>query len=91
MKERWNITAGMRPMKGAMMKSGARIHKLSAGCRMPLLAAFVVLALAGCGRDRGDPLPPNSPPRPVTDFGGHIITSQLDLLARPVVPPPGEM
>lgn len=72
-----------------MKRSGMRFPTFSAGCRKSLLAA-AMLMLAACGKEPGGPMPPHAPPRPITDGGG-VITAQLDLTARPVVPPPGEM
>lgn len=56
----------------------------------PLLAAALMLLLAACGKDPGEPFSPGSPPKPMTGYG-HVMTTQFDLPARPVNPPPGEM
>ena len=65
-------------------------HRLLAGSGKPLLAAGLMLVLAGCGEGPGNPRPPLTPPRPVvlTDYISH---AHLELSARPVVPPPGAM
>jgi len=74
-----------------MKRSGMRFPTCLKGGRLSLLAAAIVL-LGACDKSPGDPgSPPSSPPRPVTFGGGGVITAQLDLPARPVAPPPGEM
>ncbi|GAB3549655.1 hypothetical protein GCM10027343_31770 [Noviherbaspirillum agri] len=74
-----------------MKRSGIRFPTCLKGGRLPLLAAAVVL-LGACNKNPADPGgPPSAPPRPITFGGGEVITSQLDLPARPVAPPPGEM
>ena len=52
--------------------------------------AGAVLVLAGCGEGPGNPRPPHSPPRPVTEVG-KISRAHLVLPARPVQPKPGMM
>lgn len=73
-----------------MKRSGMRFPTLLSNGRLPLLAA-VILLLSACDKDSGGPMPPHSPPRPITFGGGGVVTAQLDLTARPVIPPPGEM
>lgn len=63
--------------------------------RMPSLLrclsfAGAVLALAGCGEGPGNPRPPYSPPRPVTE-AGKVSPAHLVLPALPVRPAPGMM
>lgn len=75
-----------------MKRSGARFQRLAAVGRRSLLAAGILLALSACGRSEpSDPWSPQTPPRPVTQVSGHVTTAQLELSARPVAPPPGEM
>ena len=59
--------------------------------RAPAWMASVLLLLSACGEGPNDPRPPYSPPRPVTSSLGYAITAQLELPARPVLPPPGQM
>jgi len=73
-----------------MKRSGMRFPTLTRNGRLPLLALAIVL-LGACDKEPGGPLPPHSPPRPFTFGGGGVITAQLELAARPAVPPPGEM
>lgn len=73
-----------------MNRGQGKLKKWSVRCRMPVAAASLALVLSACGEGPGDPKPPISPPRPVTTLG-HVITAQMDLAARPVRPPPGEM
>lgn len=53
--------------------------------------AGAVLAIAGCGEGPGNPRPPQSPPRPVTEEAAKITPAHLVLPARPVRPAPGMM
>ncbi|OWW19765.1 hypothetical protein AYR66_09865 [Noviherbaspirillum denitrificans] len=46
------------------------------------------MLLAGCGDGSGNPRPPYSPPRPLTE-AGKISPANLVLPARPVPPAPG--
>jgi len=55
-----------------------------------LSLAGAVLAVAGCGEGPGNPRPPQSPPRPVTE-AGKISHANFVLPARPVRPRPGMM
>lgn len=71
-------------------RSGMRFPTRFPRGATPLLAAALLL-LGGCGKEPGGPMPPQSPPRPITFGGGGVITAQLDLPARPVLPPPGQM
>ncbi|HYD63701.1 MAG TPA: hypothetical protein VEC35_25325 [Noviherbaspirillum sp.] len=59
-------------------------------CRRLTLAAGVMLALGACGEGPGNPRPPQSPPRPVTD-AGQIAPANLVLPALPVLPKPEMM
>ncbi len=54
------------------------------------LVAGVVLAFSACGEGPGNPRPPQSPPRPITD-AGKVTPANLVLPARPVQPKPGMM
>ncbi|HJV73036.1 MAG TPA: hypothetical protein VJ654_02340 [Noviherbaspirillum sp.] len=73
-----------------MKRSGGWKVKHSSSGKKMLLAFGMMLFLSSCSREQGEPFPPHSPPRPMTE-GGHVITMQLDLAERPVNPPPGEM
>lgn len=50
----------------------------------------MLLVLAGCGEGPGNPHPPSSPPRPMTEAGA-ISHADLVLHARPVPAPAGMM
>ena len=53
-----------------------------------LSLAGAMLAIAGCGEGPGNPGPPQSPPRPVTE-AGKFSPAHFVLPARPVRPKPG--
>lgn len=55
-----------------------------------LSLAAVLLAVAGCGEGPGNPRPPQSPPRPITE-AGKITPAHLVLPARPLQHKPGMM
>lgn len=73
-----------------MRRNDGRWKRASSGWKKLLLAAGMTLVLSACGKEPGEPFSPGSPPRPTTG-DGHVMTTQFDLPARPVNPPPGEM
>jgi hypothetical protein len=66
-----------------------RTRSTAVVCRR-LLAATLLCGVAGCGKQANVPSGPQSPPRPLT-WNGHVFTAQMDMPARPVPVPPGEM
>ncbi|HVK93341.1 MAG TPA: hypothetical protein VM571_01280 [Noviherbaspirillum sp.] len=50
-----------------MKRSPTRGQACWHGGKAMLLAASVALTLAACGEGPGNPMPPKSPPRPVTE------------------------
>lgn len=72
-----------------MNRSRAKFQKMSSLLRCLALAG-AVSAVAGCGEGPGNPRPPHSPPRPVTE-AGKISPAHLVLPSRPIRPAPGMM
>ena len=52
--------------------------------------AGALLAVAGCGEGPGNPSPPHTPPRPMTEEG-RVTPAHFVLPARPAQPKPGMM
>jgi|GEM_PF-2344188 len=75
-------------MNRCRVKSKSR--RFSARIGPSLAVAGVMLLLGGCGDGPGNPRPPQSPPRPVTEYG-YVSTAHMVLPARPVPPKPGMM
>jgi hypothetical protein len=73
-----------------MNRYRVQFRKVSAGCKIPVLVGACTLALSACGDRPDEPKPPHAPPRP-SMIAAHVFTAQLDLPARPVLPPPGNM
>lgn len=73
----------MNRCRGKFQRSLSMFRNLS-------LAAGVTLALAACGEGPGNPRPPQSPPRPVTE-AGTITPAHLMLPALPMPTRPGMM
>ncbi|HVL76047.1 MAG TPA: hypothetical protein VM406_08525 [Noviherbaspirillum sp.] len=77
----------MEPERNKPPKPSRRIRRR----RISMVLVAAVLAVSSCGRHDEGPLPPHSPPRPTTLYGGELTHAHFHLPARPSPPLRGMM